>query len=88
MKTEAQTLGRTLFNSAEYVSRGRTDNEDYVHDLYWAWVQRAPEEDGFARWLSALQTQTRAQVLDGFANSGEFERLVAALCAQERSASR
>ena len=48
---EMRNLGRTLFTSREYIARGRT-NEQFVTDLYQAFLYRAPDSEGFAYWVS------------------------------------
>lgn len=52
---EARALGRSLFASAEYEGRGRT-NPEYVGDLYRAYLQRDPAQDqsGFNFWLGVV----------------------------------
>jgi len=39
----ARELGRTLFESADYASRGRS-NHDYVYDLYMTYLMRDPSD--------------------------------------------
>lgn len=82
----AQSLGRTLFTSPEYVNRNRADR-DYVYDLYKAYLQREPEQGGWDYYTGQLtnpdpaQRQTRAAVRTGFDQSVEFGQVVGRVCA-------
>ncbi len=75
----AGDLGRQLFNSQEYINRGRSDH-DYVYDLYWAYLQRAPDQPSWDAWTSAVATDGREHVRLGFALSAEFAAKTATLC--------
>ncbi|HYJ86651.1 MAG TPA: DUF4214 domain-containing protein [Pyrinomonadaceae bacterium] len=73
-------MGATLFNSTEYISL-TTTNPNYVTDLYEAYLQRAPDQDGYAFWLGGLNGgASRANLRQGFADSLEFHDHVSALC--------
>lgn len=76
---EARSLGSTLFNSAEYAGRQRSD-EEFVTDLYWGYLQRAPDADGFIHWLNFTRANGRAATVTAFGQSAEFGNLVAGLC--------
>lgn len=79
----AQSLGSTLFTSPEFVSLNTT-NAQFVTDLYSGYLGRAPDEQGYANWMSVLNNgSSRADVRHGFAFSQEFQNLVAALCGSE-----
>jgi RHS repeat-associated protein len=77
--TQAQSLGSTLFNSSEYAGRQRTDGE-FVNDLYWGYLQRAADADGYLFWLNYTQTNGRSATINAFGQSIEFGNLVASLC--------
>ena len=66
-----RNLGATLFTSSEYIARGRT-NEQFVYDLYKAFLYREPDPDGFAYWVSVVPTNGRDNVRLGFELSVEF----------------
>ncbi|MEJ7615850.1 MAG: DUF4214 domain-containing protein [Pyrinomonadaceae bacterium] len=74
-----QRFGRSLFNSPEYLARNRADHE-YVLDLYHAWLEREPEEEGYNRWLNVLPTAGRTEVLRGFFESVEFSNKTTTFC--------
>lgn len=76
--TEAQGLIDDLFTSAEYIARDRSDNQ-FVEDLYQAFLGRIHDEAGMVTWLEALETETRAFVRAGFYNSVEFANRVSLL---------
>ncbi len=75
----ASYMGRQLFKSQEYASRNRSDH-DFVGDLYWAYLQRAPDQGGWDFWTSQVGANGRDAVRDAFATSGEFAAKVASLC--------
>jgi RHS repeat-associated protein len=76
----AQALGTTLFTSSEYLALNTT-NSQYVTDLYWGYLHRAPDAGGFNNWMNALNTgSTRAHVRNGFALSTEFQNNARAIC--------
>ena len=51
-------------------------NEDYVEQLYQAFMGRASDEGGKAYWIGNLESgMTREQVFNGFAISTEFKNL-------------
>lgn len=69
--TEARSRVKGLFTSAEYVALATTD-EQFVTDLYAAYLARVAEPEGRADWLEALGSFTRSEVCDGFGGSVEF----------------
>ncbi len=76
----AQSLGATLFTSAEYVSLN-TNNATYITDLYEGYLQRAPDQGGHNFWLNILNGgASRANLRQAFAESIEFHDHVSALC--------
>lgn len=76
---QAQNLGRTLFQSQEYVNRYRSDSE-YVYDLYKAFLQREPDQGGWDFWTGGVGRDGRAAVLQAFVVCQEFYDDVTALC--------
>jgi RHS repeat-associated protein len=83
---EAQHLGSSLFADSRYSSppSGHTGNQQYVKDLYMAYLQRDPATDtsGWNFWTGVLDGgETRANVQLAFAVSSEFVEGVAKLCA-------
>jgi Domain of unknown function (DUF4214) len=82
--SQAQLMGRALFQSADYLNRNRSD-EDYVYDLYLAYLQRPPDTSGYNFWLSILRNDNangidgRAHLLTAFEVSDEFRIRVYAL---------
>ena len=73
--TQMRTLGSTLFTSQEYLNRGRTD-EQFVTDLYQAFLYRAPDAGGYAYWVSVVPINGRDNVRLGFELSPEFSNKV------------
>jgi hypothetical protein len=84
MLAEAKALGRALFQSADYASRNRSD-EDFVADLFYGYLQRAPDSGGYNAWLNVVRDYNaqglngREVTLQGFENSTEFANLVYSL---------
>lgn len=66
-----QTRVTSLFESAEYIARARTDAE-FIEDNYQAFLGRASDAPGFAHWLADLQITSREHILDAFRISPEF----------------
>src|SRR5215212_3195181 len=78
VKLAAIELGRTLFESAEYVARNR-DPHWYVYDLYKTYLMRDPDASGWATWEALVPTHGREYVRRGFEESGEFATLMASV---------
>ena len=51
----ARELGKTIFESAEYVARGRSD-QNYVYDLYKTFLMREPDEPSWNNWTAVAPT--------------------------------
>ena len=90
--SEARVFGRALFLSAEYAALNRSD-EDFVNDLYWGYLQRAPDESGYNFWLSVLRNDNaqgingREHLLQAFELSDEYRILVESLAAGSQTPS-
>ncbi len=67
----ATLIGDTVFHSAEYLARGR-DDEEFVTDLYRAYLARVPDEAGFEHWLDELAATDRDHLIEAFGESPEF----------------
>ena len=67
-----------FIKSDEYTNLGLS-NEQYVENLYVGFMGRTFDEAGKTAWLELLRSgaMTRDQVLEGFANSVEFEEICA-----------
>jgi YD repeat-containing protein len=74
----SRELGRTMFESAEYAARQRSDH-DFVYDLYRAYLHREPDQAGWDAWTNMVPTQGRENVRNGFAESAEFSTIIALL---------
>ncbi|HEX8633127.1 MAG TPA: DUF4214 domain-containing protein [Pyrinomonadaceae bacterium] len=81
---EARALARAVFQSAEYINLGRSD-EDFVTDLYNAYLWRAPDADGYNFWLNTLRNDNaqgingREHLLQAFEYSTDFANLIYSL---------
>lgn len=73
-----QTFGDSLFNSAEYVARNRS-NHDYVYDLYWAYLQYSPDSGGWSYWEGQVASQGRTLVRTAFAATPTFQEIAGGL---------
>ncbi|HEX8684836.1 MAG TPA: PA14 domain-containing protein, partial [Pyrinomonadaceae bacterium] len=76
----AQALGRTLFNSQEYAALNPSDNRRFVSDLYWGYLQRAPDAGGWSWWEGEVNAHGRGHGIASFEDSIEFKEKVARLC--------
>jgi hypothetical protein len=56
-----------------------TRSDEFITDLYHAFLLREPEANGFNSWMNIIPTAGRKQVLNGFRFSIEFGILVDAL---------
>jgi C1A family cysteine protease len=66
-------LGKTFFNSPEYLSKGKT-NAAYVIDLYETFLQRTPSQGEVDLWMGFIAGgSSRNIVLSYFAFSPEFK---------------
>jgi hypothetical protein len=73
LRAEGQALGRALFESQEYVNRGRTAPHDYVYDLYKGFLQREPDQGGWNWWAGQVVQWGRPTGLQAFIECFEFE---------------
>ncbi len=70
-------VGKSFFNSAEYLARGRTDAE-YVTDLYQSFLNRTPDQTEIDFWVGYLTGgSSRNIVLNFFVFSPEFQAYMA-----------
>ncbi len=61
--------------SNEYQNLGLTD-EEYVENMYTAFMGRQSDPNGFNDWVSKLKAgYTRDEIFAGFANSNEFQSI-------------
>ena len=78
VKLAAVALGKTLFESAEYVGRNR-DNHWYVYDLYKTFLMRDPDASGWAYWESVVPSNGRENVRRAFEEAPEFAGILASI---------
>jgi len=72
-------VGKVFFNSAEYLSMGKTDTA-YVLDLYRVFLSRTPSQPEVDSWLAYLtQGVSRNEVLNFFIFSAEFNSYMAGI---------
>jgi hypothetical protein len=68
----------TYLQTAEYQQRNAQDQADrphqeaFVTDLYWAFLQRAPDASGLNFWTDNVMNETRKKGIIAFAVSIEF----------------
>jgi RHS repeat-associated protein len=74
---EAQTIGVEVFQCTGYNSTHT--NEEYVTDLYEAFLQRAPDGPGLGYWVQNTQSNGRAATLSAFKTSTEYNELAGTL---------
>jgi Tol biopolymer transport system component len=78
MTLAVREMGKTIFESAEYAARNRSDHW-YVYDLYRTYLMREPDSQGWAYWDAAVPVYGRDHVRRGFDESTEFQNLVATI---------
>lgn len=74
----ASQIARSLFTSTGYETSPYRSDVQYVADLYYAYLQRAPDDGGLA-WWAGQAAGSRVNVCNAFEASGEFQTLVATL---------
>lgn len=76
----AQSLITGIFTSSDYTGLG-TSPAQFVSDLYTGFLQRAPDDSGYAYWLDQLTNHgdTRSNQISSFGGCDEFIANVAAL---------
>jgi hypothetical protein len=68
----ARAFLRGVFNSQEYSSLGRT-NQQFLGDMYDAVLRRYPEIGGWNAWLAIINSgASRSSIIDGIVDSQEF----------------
>ncbi|WP_431129565.1 DUF4214 domain-containing protein [Variovorax paradoxus] len=67
-------VAQSFVSSSEFRTKyGNLDNTQFVTQLYANVLGRAPDAEGLANWVGVLNAgSSRAQVLEGFAESGEL----------------
>lgn len=73
-------FGMTVFESAEYAGRNRT-NHEFVYDLYKTYLMRDPDQEGWDFWTGVCNAYGRPAVRNAFEESSEFHNIVATLSA-------
>ncbi len=79
--TTASQIARSLFTSTNYETSPYRSDVQYVTDLYYAYLQRGPEDSGLNFWTgqAAGGVTNRTNVCNAFEASSEFQTLVATL---------
>jgi RHS repeat-associated protein len=79
--TKASDIARALFVSTTYETSPSRSDSQFVADLYYAYLHRAPDDSGLGFWAgqAAGSVQNRTAVLNAFEASSEFQTLVSTL---------
>ncbi|HEY0171474.1 MAG TPA: DUF4214 domain-containing protein [Pyrinomonadaceae bacterium] len=75
---KAKETARALFIQTAYETSPHRSDPQYVTDLYYAYLQRAPDTQGLDHWVGQL-ANGRDNVCNAFEASAEFEALVSTL---------
>ena len=73
--TPARVAAEGFYHSKEFVSK-YTSNEEYIKILYRTFLGREAEASGYTYWLEQIKAKSRDQILNGFANSKEFNEII------------
>src|SRR5436190_177895 len=71
MVMATREMGKTLFESAEYALRARSDH-DYIYDLYKTYLMRSPDTGGWSYWEGQVPSLGRENVRRAFDESAEY----------------
>jgi RHS repeat-associated protein len=77
--TVASQIARSLFTSTNYETSPYRTDAQYVADLYYAYLQRGPDDSGLGWWTGQVPGSGRTNVCNAFEGSSEFVTLVATL---------
>ena len=77
LTAEVEAISSQFANTPEYLNRHRS-NQEYLQDLYNAFLRRGAEVDGFNYWLNRLESGdlTREQIRQFFVAAPEFQERV------------
>lgn len=78
---KAKEIARALFVQTVYETSPARSDAQYVTDLYYAYLHRAPDTPGLNNWTAAAAggVTNRSYVCDAFQQSAEFSTLVSTL---------
>jgi RHS repeat-associated protein len=76
--TTATQIARSLFTSTNYETSPYRSDIQYTADLYYAYLQRGPDDSGLNFWAGQAAS-SRVNVCNAFEASGEFQTLVTTL---------
>jgi RHS repeat-associated protein len=78
---KAKEVARSLFTQTAYETSPYRAEAQYVADLYYTYLQRAPDDAGLAGWSGAAAggVTNRSNVCDAFQESAEFSAVVSTL---------
>lgn len=69
---DGASIARGFVCSKEFINKN-VNNETYLYILYRTFLDREPDSEGMATWMSCLESgESRTKVLSGFVNSKEF----------------
>ena len=83
VNNEVNSISTQFLGSGEYLNRSR-GNRDYVADLYYAFLRRGGDLEGFNYWVGQLDggLKSREQLRGEFLGSAEFQNRVAQIISQ------
>ena len=81
VRAQADAISQAFASGGEYAGRGRS-NEQYVGDLYNAFLRRGGDLEGVQYWIAQLAGRGREAIRQEFRDSPEFSARVNAMIAQ------
>ncbi|MET0626523.1 MAG: DUF4214 domain-containing protein, partial [Pyrinomonadaceae bacterium] len=84
---KAKEIARSLFTQTTYETSPFRSDAQYVTDLYYAYLHRAPDTPGLNHWTASAAggVPNRSNVCDAFQESLEFATLVSTLYGEAAS---
>jgi RHS repeat-associated protein len=79
LQATAAQIARALFTSTNYETSPYRSDRQYVTDLYYAYLQRAPDDGGLDWWAGQVAAWGREHACNAFEGSAEFQAVVSTL---------
>jgi RHS repeat-associated protein len=76
---KAKEIARGLFTQTAYETAPYRSDTQYVADLYYTYLQRAPDDSGLGWWAGQVPSSGRSNICNAFEASTEFATSISTL---------